>query len=303
MRSPNNKWYIEPVLPNFLHQLELKAVRYEGETALQRVEIIETDPLGLTLVLDGKTQSARADEFIYHEALVHPALIAHPNPRNVLIAGGAEGAVLREVLAHRSVQSAVMVDMDAELVAICREHLPEWHQGAFEDPRTHLVFGDARKFLQDHAGQFDVIIVDVTDPQQSGESYLLFTEAFYRLAKERLNPDGYLVTQAGPTSFELAGLFCAVASTVGSVFGRASPYCVDLLSFGSNWGFVLAGPEPFPALTPLEVDRRITGRVTRELRFYDGTTHQGAFSLPKWLRRQLAAESRVITDTAPVFLS
>ncbi len=301
MTRPINKWYSEPLLPNFIQQLELKAVHYSGETAFQRVEIIETDPLGLTLVVDGRTQSAEADEFVYHEALVQPALVAHPDPRNVLIAGGGEGAVLREVLAHKTVQSAVMVDLDRELVTLCKERLPSWHRGAFDDRRAHLVFGDAKAFLSEHQGAFDVIIVDLTDPSEKGPSQLLFTQSFYRLVKQRLSPGGILVTQAGPASIELAGVFTAVANTIGSVFPQAHPYTVDMLSFGSDWGFVIAGQElGVRRLTSEEIDRRIAARVTAPLRFYDGETHQGIFSLPKWLRHQLKAETRVITEAHPV---
>ena len=303
MTRPVDKWYTEPILPTFLHQLKLKAVHYSGRTAYQSVKIIETEPLGVTLLLDGKTQSAEADEFIYHEALAHPALVAHPNPRNVLIAGGGEGSALREALAHRTVERVVMVDLDAELVALCKERLPSWHRGAFDDPRTHLVFRDAREYLNGCRDSFDVIIIDVTDPLESGPANLLYTQAFYYMALERLAPEGFLVTQAGPTSHEMANLFTAVVSTVRSSFGNAFPYQVNMLSFGSDWGFVLAGRRPYPSMSPEEVDWRIASRVTSELRFYDGVTHSGLFALPKWLRRQLAEERRVITEAAPVFLA
>ena len=301
MRTPANEWYSEPIQPTFLHQLKLKAVHYTGRTAHQRVEVIETEPLGRTLVLDGKTQSAEADEFIYHEALVHPALLAHPDPREVLILGGGEGATLREVLAHRTVRRAVMVDLDAELVALCKEHLPSWHRGAFDDPRAQLVFADARKYLQGCHDTFDVIILDVTDPAEGGPSQRLFTLGFYQMARERLSADGLLVTQAGPTSHGMAGLFTAIANTVQEGFGRVFPYQVNLLSYGSDWGFTLASRHPdLAALAPQEIDQRIATRVSSELRFYDGTTHLGMFALPKWLRQELAAEQCILTEESQV---
>ncbi|MBF8299438.1 MAG: spermidine synthase, partial [Dehalococcoidia bacterium] len=146
MSQPTDKWYSEPILPTLLHQVRLVGVRYAGKTAYQSVEIVETDPMGLTLVLNGTTQSAQMDEFIYHEALVHPALVACPEPRSVLIAGGGEGATLREVLRHNTVQRATMVDLDGELVDICRQHLPTWHQGAFDDSRATVVYADVLKY-------------------------------------------------------------------------------------------------------------------------------------------------------------
>ena len=303
MTGPVDKWYTEPILPTFLHQLKLKAVHFTGKTAYQSVQIIETEPLGITLVLDGKTQSAQADEFIYHESLVHPALVAHPNPVNVLIAGGGEGATLREALAHRTVERVVMVDLDSELVEICKHYLPSWHQGAFDDPRVELLFGDARQYIQDYGALFDVIIMDITDPSEGGPSYLLFTQEFYRTALKKLAPEGILVTQAGPAGFEMAEVFTAVANTMGSVFGKIVPYRVGMLSFGSDWGFVMAGRRPSPAACdPDEVDRRLASRVASELRFYDGEAHAGLFGLPKWLRGRLAADEHVITEANPVFM-
>ena len=115
-----------------------------GHTLYQDVELVETEPFGVCLVLDGKIQSAESDEFIYHESLVHPALISHPRPESVCIAGGGEGSTAREVLRHSSVKRLVMVDLDEELVGICRKHLTGFHQGAFDDPRLKVHFDDIR---------------------------------------------------------------------------------------------------------------------------------------------------------------
>ena len=122
---------------------EVTRVLYEGRTRFQEVRIVETRPYGLALFLDGAPQSAVADEFVYHEALVHPALVAHPSPRRVLIAGGGEGATLREVLRHPTVEQATMVDIDGELVELARRHLEPMHRGAFDDPRARVIVGDA----------------------------------------------------------------------------------------------------------------------------------------------------------------
>jgi spermidine synthase len=297
-----DEWYVESVQPTLFQELKLTARIYSGRTAYQQVEIIETDPLGRTLVLDGKTQSAEADEFIYHEALVHPGLIAHPGPRDVFIAGGGEGATLREVLAHRTVERAVMADLDGELVELCKEHLPSWHRGAFDDPRTELFFGDARQRLEERSELFDAIIIDVTDPTETGPSLPLFTESFYRLALSRLRPGGVLVSQAGPAALGMSRVFTAICNTIGRATGNVSPYRIDMLSFGSSWGLAMTGAPAPNALTAQEIDDRIKERVTGELRLYDGAAHAGLFSLPRWLRRDLESEDRVITEDTPVFL-
>src|SRR3972149_10779996 len=139
MESDPPKWLYDPIADGFVQLHAIESNLYLGATRFQKAEIITTKSFGRCLVLDGKIQSSELDEFIYHEALVHPAMLAHPKPEAVLIAGGGEGATLREVLAHRSVKRVVMVDLDQEGVELCRRHLPAWHQGSFDDPKVELL--------------------------------------------------------------------------------------------------------------------------------------------------------------------
>src|SRR5919198_6514773 len=185
-----------------------------GERASYEV----TSVLARALFLDGQPQSAVADEYVYHEALVHPALISHSAPKRVLIAGGGEGATLREVLRHPGVERAVMVDIDGELVDLCREHLAEMHQGAFDDPRADVVIGDALAYLREHEEPFDAIVIDLTDPSEEGPIGELYSEGFYRLVASRLADDGIMVLQAytfgpGRTAWQ-----DKIAATLSQVF-------------------------------------------------------------------------------------
>src|SRR5215210_994801 len=132
-------WRTFDVLPGETAAYEVTRVLARAQTAFQDVEIAETRAYGLALFLDGMPQSAVADEFVYHEALVHPALVAHPEPRRVLIAGGGEGATLREVLRHPGVERATMVEIDGELLELARAHLAPMHRGALDDPRADVV--------------------------------------------------------------------------------------------------------------------------------------------------------------------
>jgi spermidine synthase len=288
-------YFTEPVRQDLHHQLRLRGIVYSGRTKYQAVDIIET-VMGRTLALDGRTQSAEADEFIYHEALVHPALVSHPKPRAVFIGGGGEGATLREALAHKTVRRAIMCDLDGELVELCRLHLPKWHRGAFDDKRTQLVIGDAKACLESQpANSLDVIVMDITDPMEGGPSLPLFTKDFYRMALGKLAPGGILVTQAGPAGIGMGGVFTAIANTLKAAAGHVHPYRTAMLSFGSDWGFAMAGRDgPVAALSPAEVDRRVKARISTTLRFYDGESHAGLFALPKWLRDELARERHVI---------
>src|SRR2546425_5495225 len=166
----NSKWFHERLGPSEWHVHEVKTVLFSKKTPFQHIEIVELGDYGRSLILDGKVQSTQADEFIYHEVLVHPAILVHPNPKRVMVIGGGEGATLREVLRHRSVERALMVDIDREVIEVSRAMLPEFHAGAFDDPRPELAFEDARRWLETHDQVFDVIIIDLSDPIEEGRS-------------------------------------------------------------------------------------------------------------------------------------
>jgi spermidine synthase len=269
---------------------EVTRVLYRGKTAFQEVEIVETRPYGLALFLDGAPQSATADEFVYHEALVHPALVAHPEPRRVLVAGGGEGATLREVLRHPSVERATMVDIDGELVNLAREHLEPMHRGALDDPRADVVIGDALAYLREHEERYDAIVIDLVDPSDEGPIAELYTEGFYRLAATRLADGGVLATQAYSAALNNAGWFARVAATLGEVFPLARPYRAEIPFFKDSWGFCVASTVRDPAaLGPLTVEAILGERGLGDLGFYEGTTHAAIFALPRHLRAAVDA--------------
>ena len=303
MDTDPDKWLQDSINENFVQLHRIQEVLYAGQTKYQAVQIIRSGSFGTCLVLDGKIQSAEADEFIYHEALVQPAMIAHPCPETVFIAGGGEGATLREVLFHNTVKRAVMVDIDEEVIALCKKYLPGHSQGAFNDSRTELHHVDARDYLAKCGEKFDIIIIDLPDPLEEGPAYLLYTREFYQIAGDRLTDNGIICVQAGSASLtELLNL-TAVNNTLKSVFPIECVYKVDMPCFGGPWGFCTASPNLNPSLlSPAEVDSRIAARSLNGLRFYDGLTHQGIFSLPRYLREALSQQKRLITDDEPLYL-
>jgi spermidine synthase len=299
-----NEWFHDYVTPDMVQSYSIKEVVYSGRTQYQSVEIIESGGLGRCLILDGKIQSSEWDEFIYHEALVHPPMIAHPHPERVFIAGGGEGATLREVLAHSSVKRVVMVDIDEEVIDICRRFLPSWHQGSFEDSRLELRFVDAKKYLEecvDKGEKFDVVVLDLPEPIEEGPAYLLHTKEFYQVVRETLAPDGIISLQAGASSWGNHRCFTAVVNTLKAVFPLVFPYDTFIPSYGGTWGFALAS-QKLSLPDPAEVGRSISSRLNKPLRFYDGLTHQGLFSLPKNLREAMDSEITVITIDKPFFI-
>ena len=297
-----DKWFYDRVSQNLIQLHSIEEVLYSGQTRFQSAEIIRTGSFGRCLVLDGKIQSSEADEFIYHEALVQPAMITHPRPETVFIAGGGEGATLREVLSHKTVKRAVMVDIDEQVVALCRKYLPDYNRGSFEDKRTELLHVDAREYLAKSGELFDIIIIDLPDPIEEGPAYLLYTQEFYQLVRDRLTENGIISVQAGSASLtELLNL-SAVNNTLKSVFPIVCAYQTDMPCFGGPWGFCLASLKLDPLLlSPAEVDKRISAR-SLDLKFYDGLTHQGIFSLPKYLRDEFSAQTKLITDDQPLYI-
>lgn len=297
-------WFAESVSPDLAVMARLRAVLFSGATAYQKVEVLESCIFGRSLVLDGKTQSTEADEFVYHESLVHPAMLCHPEPKAVFIGGGGEGGTLREALAHRSVERVTMIDLDAEVVRLCREYLPRHHQGSFDDPRVTLRHEDARGWLAAPGDGFDVIILDLVDPLEAGTAYLLYTDEFYRLAKARLNPGGVLVTQSGPVGLpHYRECFTTIHRTLAGVFGHTAAAQVHVPAFQTLWSFTLASDAPLLRLQGAELEAAIVARIGKELRHYDAETHRGMFALPKYLRQGMAAERRINRDAAPVFMA
>ncbi len=269
------------------------------QTPFQRLSICDTETFGRALFLDGKIQSAERDEHIYHESLVHPALLAHPGPRSVFIAGGGEGATLREVLRQPSVRRAVMVDIDPDAVDFARQHLHAFHRGAFDDPRAEVVIGDARAALDRTSERFDAIVVDVTDPIAGGPAYLLFTLEFYRIVREHLNPGGILSLQAESAAGPIVGGHAAIVRTLREAFPIVRSYSTFVPAFGEPWGFAIASDAVDPAsLEGDVVDARIAQRGLT-LRHYDGISHRHMFASPRYVREAIAGAARPITDASP----
>ena len=270
---------------------EIVHTLYAGQTRFQHVEIAETRPYGLALFLDGAPQSALADEFVYHEALVHPALLAHPEPTRVMIAGGGEGATLREVLRHPSVERATMVDIDGELVDLVRQYMAPMHAGALDDPRAEVVIGDALAHLREHEDRYDAIVVDLTDPSDDGPIGELYGESFYRLVRSRLNEGGIVSLQAYSFALNNLAWFTRIVKTLARVFPIVRPYHAEVPSFKDSWGLCTASALRDPAaLGPLAVDATLDERGIHDLRFYDGETHAAIFTLPRHARLALAAQ-------------
>lgn len=192
--AEKKQWH-ETLHDQFGQYFAVDNVLYHEKTDHQDLIIFENAAFGRVMALDGVVQTTERDEFIYHEMMTHVPLLAHGHAKHVLIIGGGDGAMLREVTRHKNVESITMVEIDASVVSFCRQYLPNHNAGSYDDPRFKLVIDDGVNFVNQTNQTFDVIISDCTDPIGPGES--LFTSAFYEGCKRCLNPGGIFVAQNG----------------------------------------------------------------------------------------------------------
>lgn len=233
------------------YAVEVEEIFFAAKSPYQDILIGKTQSFGDALFLDSQIQSSYLDEKVYHETLVQPAMLARPNlkgPKYVLILGGGEGATLREVLKHDSVEKAVMVDIDEMVIKACREHIPYFSSGAFDDPRSKLVIDSASDYLTSTRETFDVIIYDLTDPVPGGPAEGLFTEEFIVSLKDKLNKNGVVALQMGCAGLHNIKGFIYGLGILRNVFGSVFPYKIFMPAFASDWGFVLAFKN-FPSLS------------------------------------------------------
>lgn len=289
----------ETFTDDYVRKFRANKYFFEGRTKFQYVQCFFNSFFGKVLFLDGKIQSAELDEAVYHESLVHPAMITHQNPQKILVLGGGEGATLREVYKHSTVKSVTMVDIDQELVEICQKYLPEWSKGAYEDARTELIIRDARQFIEDAVESYDVIISDLTEPLKGGPSVYLFTKEFYEKVNHVLCDDGMFVLQAGSADPAYFKFFSSSVKTLCSVFPVVRPYWTFVFSFAGPWGFVIATKKGDPLhLNEKALQERISTRGIKGLKFYHCGLHKGYFALPGYLLKD-QKKGKVLTDREP----
>jgi spermidine synthase len=293
-------WIAEYLTPCDVWQHGVTKWLASRQTPFQEMHVVESGPYGKALILDGKWQTCTGDEFLYHEPIAHAPCVLHGRPERVLIAGGADGGVLREVLKWDTVTEAVVADIDGDVIAACRELLPEIHQGAYDDPRARIAVGDAFELIRSTPATWDVIIADLTDPIEEGPAYPLFTQEFFQACQRALRPGGVFVNQAGSLAPPLVDILVRVVKTIGSVFPRTSVITANVPTYGSPWGLALASDRPLdlqPA--PHAVDQLLAQHVRGPLRMFDGAALLAMLQTPKYVRDRLPLERTIYTLASP----
>jgi len=276
--------FAEPFRLGWQQSVQVRTTLFEGNSEFQHLEVLDTVPFGRMLVLDDATQTSEIDEYIYHEMLTHVPMMAHPDPKRVLVIGGGDGGALRRVLEY-PVEKATMVEIDSEVVRVSREWLPSIAGDAFDNPRGELIIGDGVKYLRETTEHFDVILVDSTDPV--GPAVDLFNDAFYQDAQRAIGDNGIIVTQSGSPLVMLDELLAAV-ERLRRIFPIVKTYTCSIPIYpGVLWSFTAASNSIDPAqIDPARIAARLQANGSRT-GWYTPAIHAAAFALPNFLAAKL----------------
>ena len=254
-------------------------------SALQDVEVHDSAPFGKLFRLDGHFMTSERDEFFYHENLIHIAALAHPAPARVLIVGGGDGGSAEELLKYPSMRTVTIAEIDQTVIDISREHLEAVHRGALDDQRVSIRIGDGFRFVQEASDDYDMIVLDLTDP--GGPSTELYTPTFYRACASRLPSDGAMTMHVGsPVAHP-----DRVRETIGDLrdaFGVVTPYLTSVPLYGGLWMMACCSRNLDPrSLSADAIDARIAERNITNLQYVNGDSYRAALALPNFVRTLL----------------
>ena len=279
-RDLPSAWFEERLHATWRQAIRIEEVLFEERSEHQDLLIFESRDWGRVLALDGVVQTTTADEFCYHEMIVHVPLLAHGHAREVLIIGGGDGGCLREALKHGSVARVTQVEIDQGVIDMCQRWLPSLSAGAFADPRTRIVIADGARYAAETADRFDVVIVDSTDPQGPGAA--LFTREFYADCKHLLREGGIMTSQCGNPSIRPEELAATQADQGAAGFALVDYYLTVVPTYvGGAMALGFASDEF--AAREVDVAALIQRGVPEGLRYYTPEIHRAAFAHPAWM--------------------
>lgn len=274
--------WVEEIYEDFCGvKFKVEQTLFSGKSEFQTVDVVETKGHGKMLLNDGLIMVTERDEFVYHDMISHVPLFVHPNPKSVLIIGGGDGGTAREVLRHQSLERIVQVEIDEMVVDACKQHIPQT-ACAYDNPRMELIIGDGVKFVEETKENFDVIMVDSTDP--IGPAAPLFGPEFYSNIYKILSNDGIVVSQ-GESPFLMADVQKSMLKVLHDQFEVVKIYNFNNLTYpGGLWSFTFAskGLHPIRDFKPERVDGS-----KLEFQYYNKELHTGAFAIPSFQRDNL----------------
>jgi len=273
--------YDETLHEGWKQSFRIEEKLFEDKTELQHLVLFQSSMWGRVLALDGVIQTTENDEFVYHEMLAHVPILSHGQAKNVLVVGGGDGGLIREVLRHKNIEKVTLVEIDSSVITFSKQYLPMLSKGAFEDPRLKVVIEDGCKFVKETKDRYDVILCDSTDPIGPGK--VLFTSEFYGDCKAVLTENGIFVCQSGvpvvqpdefrktyqnlSEHFEDCGFYLAVIPT----------YVGGHMALG--WGTNNKNAQD----VSLEELSKQLENISGKMRYYTPAVHKGSFSLPQFM--------------------
>ncbi len=274
-------WFTERQTQDMAITCKVIKTHHVEKSEFQEISLLETKQFGRMLVLDHAIQTTIEDEFIYHEMITHVPLFTHPDPKKVAVIGGGDGGAIREALKHPGIEKAYLVEIDGRVVEVSREYLPEI-SCALDDERAEVLIEDGIKFIKEHKDEFDVIMVDSTDPV--GPAVGLFTGDFYRNIFEALKEDGLFVAQT-ESPFYNKLLISQVFSEISSVFPITKLYLYSVPTYPSGlWSFTMGSKKYDPLKVPRDRIQKL------DTRYYNDQIHYACFSLPEFVKKIIGQE-------------
>ena len=276
-------WFTENHTENVRFSIKVDKQLYTGQSEFQRIDIFDSEEFGRVLALDGYVMLTEKDEFMYHEMIVHVPMCVHPNPRKILVIGGGDGGTVRELVKYSSVESVDLVEIDEDVVTACKEYLPQT-AGMLEDPRVNTHFEDGLKFIRHHENEYDLIIVDSTDPFGPGEG--LCTREFYGNCYKALTDDGIMVNQhESPFYANDAYAMQRAHKLIVNSFPIARVYQAHIPTYPSgHWLFGFASKKYHPYH---DVDFEKWKKLGLKLKYYNTNLHSASFALPTYVEELL----------------
>jgi spermidine synthase len=275
VKSGVSIWFIEDQTPGYKLQWKVKEVLYQEQTKYQHLQVVELEDFGRTLILDGAIQITEKDEFIYNEMISHVSLITHPNPQKVLIIGGGDGGAAREVLKHKEVEEVHLVEIDNGVIDAITRFFPNLGR-SFNEKRLELFVEDGLKFVSTKEGEYDVIIVDSSDPV--GPAIKLFEYPFYKDCFRALKQDGILNVQSESPFFN-QDIMKKVNKALDIDFKHVDTYLACVPTYPSGlWSFTMASKKY------RYCDARLDKAIGLNTRYFSKAIFQSCFALPEFVK-------------------
>ncbi|MEI7475602.1 MAG: polyamine aminopropyltransferase [bacterium] len=272
-------WYTEKNDHGYGITMKVSKTLYQGKSEFQSIDVLETDAFGKLLLLDGLVMTTEKDEFVYHEMISHIPMLTHKNPENVLVIGGGDGGTIREVLKHPSVKKAVLCEIDGDVIEVCCKYFPTI-AGKLDDPRVDIQVRDGIEYIAQFKNEFDVILIDSTDPMGPGEG--LFTKEFYTNVKEALREGGIMAAQSeSPVANKREMML--MYPLLRSVFPIVKTFTAPIVTYpGGYWSWCFCSADVEPGS---HYNEEVAIELEKETKYYNRGIHSSAFVLPNFVKK------------------